>query len=88
MGGANTLFPNVSTLGLAAKSEHFGGRGISRSSSVSTVVYVGAPKSKQSVVGSQKPSSQSQLGASGAEKDGDSQEDHSQPMGSASQDGL
>jgi hypothetical protein len=88
MGGANTLSPNVSTPGLAASSEHSGGRGISRSSSVSTVVYVGTPKNKQPVVGSQTPSSQLQLGASSVEKGGDSQEEHNAPMGSSSQDGL
>ncbi|KAK0754943.1 hypothetical protein B0T18DRAFT_49272 [Schizothecium vesticola] len=46
MGGADTHFLHALTPGLAANSEHSGGRGISRSSSVSTVVYVGAPKKK------------------------------------------
>lgn len=71
MGGVNTLFPNNSTLGLPLDSEHSGGRGISRSSSVSTVVYVGTSKAKQGGVGFQEPSSGSQPGASMEEEDGD-----------------
>lgn len=88
MDGASTPFPNNSTLSPAPDSEYSGGRGISRSSSVSTVVYVGTAKTKQGGVGFQEPSFGSQSGASMVEEDGDFQEEDTTSMDSSFLGGL
>lgn len=88
MGGASTLLPNNSTLGVPSDSEYSGGRGISRSSSVSTVVYVGASKAKQGGVGFQEPSFESQLDASMVEEDGDLEEEPTPSMDTSFLGGL